>query len=68
MEYKMVPYVNPELVDVLEPDVAEWLGASGDEPDLVPGCEPIYYADDEPFYEAAGGESDIESDNNASSA
>ena len=41
MEYKMVPYVNPELVDVLEPDVAEWLGASGDEPDLVPGCEPI---------------------------
>ena len=66
MEYKMVPYVNPELVDVLAPDVAEWL--VGDGPVLVPGCVPIHYADEEDYYEAAGGESDIESDNNASGA
>ena len=37
--------------------------------ELVPpptsGCEPIHYAEDEPFYEAARGESDAESDDDA---
>ena len=69
---EVVPFVNPELVGLPSPDIAEWLcnGASDEgefEPEdfepSSPECERIRYADDEDFYESARGESDAEVDN-----
>ena len=62
MEVVLRPYVNPVLLDVPSEASLAWLaGASVEEEALDverPG-DPIFYADNEDFFDAPAGDSDV---------
>ena len=61
MEVVLRPYVNPVLLGVPSEASLAWLaGASAEEAsDMGRPGDPIFYADNEDFYDAPAGDSDV---------